>query len=607
MVGRRKKFFGMTTGGYELRLSGKWLLIGVSIGIVAGFGAVLFFFLLKWSNFLFMNLLCEYVPPSPGGEGITQIDEEFRRWLFLFVPAIGGLLAGLIVYTFAPEAEGHGTDAVIDSFHNHRGLIRKRVPLIKVISSVLTIGSGGSAGREGPIAQIGAGFGSFLATKLKLTAHERRIMVLAGAAGGIGSIFKTPLGGAMFSAEVLYKEDIEAGGIIPSVISSIVAYSIFSSFHGWGRLFTFDELQFRHPVELIFYAVLGVFCALAGGLYIKIFYGLRDLFARIPIKNHFKPAIGGLLLGALGFFFPQILGMGYGWIQLAIDELSINQLGIDGQFSIKVLLTLGFLKMIATGFTISSGGSGGVFAPSLFIGGMLGGAFGLISHNLFPDIIIHPEAFVVVGMGAFFAGAANVPISALFMVCEMTGGYGLLVPMMLVSATAFLFGRKWTIYEKQVPAQKDSPAHIGDFTINILEEVKVRDAYTPQEDIPLVNDHTPVKDLLKVISERPETYFPVVDKAKELRGVISLRDIRTIFLENGLHELVIAADLMTRLVVVTPDEDLYSANSKFIDSDYGMLPVVDPEDRNTVLGFLTHEDLIAAYNKEMVRRKFSGD
>ena len=186
----------------------------------------------------------------------------------------------------------------------------------------------------------------------------------------------------------------------------------------------------------------------------------------------------------------------------------------------------------------------------------------------------------------------------------MTGGYGLLVPMMLVSATAYLFGRRWTIYEKQVRVQKDSPAHIGDFTINILEQVKVKDAFTPQKDIPLVSEHTPVKDLLKMISERPETYFPVVNQAKELRGILSLRDIRTIFLENGLHELVIAADLMTKLVTVTPDEDLYSVNLKFIDSDYGMLPVVEPEDKNTVLGFLTHEDLIAAYNKEVVRRKF---
>jgi len=594
----QKRFFGLRTGGYELRLSGKWMLISIAIGVVAGLGAVLFFLLLESSNILFMNLLCGYVPPSPGGEEMSApIVGEFRRWMFLIVPALGGLLAGLLVYTLAPEAEGHGTDAVIDSFHNQRGVIRKRVPLIKTISSVLTIGSGGSAGREGPIAQIGAGFGSYLAAKLKLSSQERRLMVLAGAAGGIGSIFRTPLGGAVFGVEVLYREDIEAGGLIPSVISSIVAYSIFSSFHGWGRLFTSVQYQFTHPVELIFYAMLGVFCAVMGGLYVKIFYGLRDLFHRIPIKSHFKPAVGGLLLGVLAFFFPQILGMGYGWVQQAID----------GKLTVQLLLTLGLLKMVATGFTISSGGSGGVFAPSLFIGGMLGGAFGLISHTLFPTVITQPEAFVLVGMGAFFAGVANVPISAIFMVCEMTGGYGLLVPMMLVAATAFLFGRKWTIYEKQVRTQKGSPAHMGDFTVNILEEIRVQDAYTPQEDIPKVYEQTPVKSLLNLISQRPETYFPVFNEAQELKGVISLRNIRTILFEEGLHELVIAADLMTKLVMVTPDEDLYSANQKFIESDYGMIPVVEPENRNRVLGFLTHEDLIAAYNKEMVRRKFPGE
>ena len=335
--------------------------------------------------------------------------------MMLWIPALGGLISGLIVFNFAPEAEGHGTDAMIDSFHRKKGVIRRRVPLIKTIASAITIGSGGSAGKEGPIAQIGAGFGSFLASVLKVSDRERRIMLLAGAAGGIGAIFKAPLGAALFATEVLYrKEDFEFEAIIPCTLSSIVAFMVFTFHDGNATVFHIPAFSLATPGQLPFYAVLGVLCALVAFPYIKFFYGSRDrFFRRLNIPKSIKPAIGGLMVGIIALFLPEVLGGGYPWMQSAID----------GHLAIRLMAVLIVAKIAATSFTISSGGSGGVFAPSLFIGSMLGGAFGNLCQRFFPHIITEPGAFVLVGMGGFFAGVAKVPIAALIMVAEMTGGY----------------------------------------------------------------------------------------------------------------------------------------------------------------------------------------
>lgn len=270
-------------------------------------------------------------------------------WL-LVIPALGGLLSGLLVYLVAPEAEGHGTDAMIESFHQRGGHIRKRVPLVKIVASAVTIGSGGSAGKEGPIAQIGSGFGSFFATVLKLKPRDRRLLVLAGAAGGIGAIFRAPLGAALFAPEVLYREtEFEYEAILPCIISSIVAYSVFTNVYGRRAIFSPGTVDFTLP-ELIPYALFGVVCALVGFVYIRVFYGLRDRFFNpLGIPRLVKPALGGLMVGAVAFLFPQIMDGGYGWVQAALE----------GKLFWGTMLLLAFLKILATSCTISSGGSGG--------------------------------------------------------------------------------------------------------------------------------------------------------------------------------------------------------------------------------------------------------
>ena len=269
----------------------------VLIGLIAGLGSIVFQYLCQVGLHFFMDLMAGYRPPQPAGEShlFHPTTTPFNRWMLLFLPALGGIISGWLVYTFAPEAEGHGTDAAIDAYHNKGGFIRGRIPFIKTIASALTITSGGSGGREGPIAQIGAGFGSFLATRLKLSERERRIMMAAGMGAGVGSIFRAPLAGALFAAEVLYRDpEFESEVIIPAGISSVVAYCVFCLVFGWGSLFASEDFVFQNPLELGPYVVLAFVLVGGGILYIKAFYGVHDIAKSIKLPNHIKPAIGGL-------------------------------------------------------------------------------------------------------------------------------------------------------------------------------------------------------------------------------------------------------------------------------------------------------------------------
>ena len=349
-------------------------IVGILIGVVSGLGAMVFTFLLQTGTRVFTHDLIHMIIGARADQGFLGI--PLSRWMMVWIPALGGLISGLLVFTFAPEAEGHGTDAMIDSFHRKKGIIRRRVPVIKTFASAITIGSGGSAGREGPIAQIGAGFASFLASVLKVSDKERRIMLLAGAAGGIGAIFKAPLGAALFATEVLYRrEDFEFEALIPCILSSIVAFMVYTFYDGTATIFHIPYFSLATASQLPFYGVLGVLCALIGFPYVRFFYGVRDrFFRRLNLPKAVKPAIGGLMVGILALFLPEVLGGGYSWMQSAID----------GDLAIRLMAVLVVAKILATSFTISSGGSGGVFAPSLFIGSMLGGAYGDVCQRSLP-------------------------------------------------------------------------------------------------------------------------------------------------------------------------------------------------------------------------------
>lgn len=562
-------------------------LLSITVGVIAGLGAILFDQLLS-VTLQMLHLPTGYAEPvrgSPGhaASGATAV----RSYWFLVIPAAGALLSGWLVYRYAPEAEGHGTDAMIEAFHQKGGFIRARVPFVKILASALTIGSGGSAGKEGPIAQIGSGFGSFFAAALRLKPRDARILVLAGAAGGIGAIFQAPLGAALFAPEVLYREtEFEYEGILPCIVSSIIAHSVYSQVYGRNALFFPGTVDFTLTAELAPYALFGVACAAVGYIYIKVFYGLRDrLFRTLPIDNVYKPAVGGMMLGVIALLYPQVLNGGYGWIQHALE----------GKILWHTMLVLAFLKILATSFTISSGGSGGVFGPSLFIGAMLGGGFGHLGHTIAPGWIIHPESFALVGMGGFFAGVAKVPLASIIMVCEMSASYTLLVPLMLVSSICCLLLRGVGLYEKQLITRMASPAHVTEFARGMLERIFVHEA-VKQRPVRLIPESMPFGQLVKTVAQSRELYFPVVDGGGKMTGILSVNDIREFLFEESINHLILARDVATANVERAYWNDtLQRALDKMAVLNVDELPVVREEAPDVIVGMIAKRDIINFY------------
>jgi CIC family chloride channel protein len=589
---------------FNLHILGRWFILAGLVGLVAGLGAIVFHLLCLYGVHFFLDWMAGFRPTEPAGEagGLPHTSTPLRLWLLPFIPALGGLLSGILVYTFAPEAEGHGTDSAIDSYHRHRGIIRARIPLVKTLASALTIGSGGSGGREGPIAQIGAGFGSFLATRLRLPERDRRILLAAGVGAGVGSIFRAPLAGALFAAEILYSDpEFESDVVIPAALSTIVAYCVFSIPFGFESLFATPPFTFHSPLELIPYTLLGVLVALAAGAFVKVFYAFHDYFHRLPLRPHFRPMVGGLLTGLLAVVLylalgqPQILDVlsfGYGSLQQALFA----------QVSIGVLLALAAGKILTTSLSIGSGGSGGVFGPSMVIGGSLGGVVGLLAQWAAPDLVPHPGAFVVVGMAGFFAAAANTPISTLVMVSEMTGNYQLLLPSLWVCSIAYLIGRRWGLYRSQVPTPFDSPAHRRQYYVDLLEDVRVGDLV---QGVPprIIAETASLEEVLAAIAESNQEFFPIVDAEKRMTGLVSLRDIRKLLDQRESVPAIIARDLANRpAVILSPDELATSALQQMVSMDVSELPVASPDDPERIIAMLGRGDLVDIYNQRRLER-----
>ena len=431
----------------------RFLVDTVLLGVAGVAAAQLFNFLLGLARGLFLGSIAGYRPPGLPSEGApeTALIGPHGLWLVPLATTLGGLIVGALTTWLAPEAEGHGTDTVVRAYHRSGGALRGRVVPVKLLASAITIGSGGAAGREGPIALVAAAVGSWYATLTGRSESDRRLLLLVGAAAGLSAIFRSPIGAALFVIEVLYADmEFEASALLYATLAAIIAYALNGLFVGWGALFRVPTVPaFRSPFSYGWYALLGLVAGLFGTALPVVFYRVRDAFARLRVPAYLKPAIGGLLTGLVILLFPQVIAGGYGWIQRAID----------GQIALGTMAALTVAEIVALSFTVASGGSGGVFAPSLFVGAMLGGACAALGHQ--------PAApFVVVGMAAVFAGAAHVPIATMMMVTEMTGGYTLLVPAALAVLLSYLVQTRLSarlayrsIYEAQVPSRADSPAH----------------------------------------------------------------------------------------------------------------------------------------------------
>ncbi len=580
----------------------RWLVLGVVIGVASGLVAAAFFAALEIATHFTLGVLAGLPPMLPPGDRLLhlsgEVSREPRAWVAFLLPSIGGLLSGLLVYRFAPETEGHGTDEMIRAFHHQRGLIRARVPLVKGLATIFTLATGGSAGKEGPIAQIGAGLGSLLAQTLGLSVRDRRILLLAGVAGGLGAIFRAPLGSAITAIEVLYREDFESDALIPCVISAVTAYVVFVLLMGSTRVFAVPTFPLVAPKELLGYLALALVSVPVGRLYIWLFYGSRDrFFRRLSIPRPVVPMLGGLGVGILGLAVPQVYGTGWGWIQE----------GIDGHLALSTLALCALTKILATSLTIGSGGSGGVFGPTLFIGAMLGGFVGFTGHAIAPGLVPHPAAYVLVGMASFFAGVASAPIGAMLMVAEMTDGYALLPALMLVSFVAIVLQRGHSIYTFQLKDRFRSPAHAADLVMNVLEEMRVADVFRPTPVVPSVSAAAGFDTVRHLLLSSDHATIAVVDSAGALVGLLTAEHIRMVIDDHQLDRFVVAGDICVPAVSLYSDDDLSRAHQLFHLSGCPQIPVISgsSEAELTILGMLDYRDLMRAYETELERRRMS--
>ena len=572
------------------------------VGAGAGLGAVGFEYLAHLVVWLVLESGVGYAPHGPAGEARifpAAAASEIVLVGLLLAPAVGGLLAGWLATRFAPEASGHGTDAVIDAYHGCNE-IRARVPLVKALATALSLGTGGSGGREGPIAQIGAGIGSLIGRLLRLKPRHRRVLLAAGMGAGVGSIFHAPLAGALFSAEILYRDaELESDVVIPSFISSAAAYCVFGACMGdFGRLFTLrGEYVFDHVSELLPYTLLALVLVPTILLYSWFFDRAHGWFAKIPGPRPLVAALGGLLCGAVGVGAWQatsdegalaVMSYGYGILQQA---LAGTLAGWDGAW---LLLLVAALKIVTTSMTIPSGGSGGVFGPSMVIGGGIGGAVGIACQQL--GWVENPGCFVVVGMTGFFAGAANTPISTIIMVSEMTGSYELLLPAMWVCIITFVLTHDRTIYNSQVKNRAYSAAHRGEYQVALLERMKVADVFEFGGAVSTVPADTPLAEVVRIIARGHDDYFPVVDTDDRFVGIFSAHDVREFTYDESIHRLAIAADLMTTdPISLVLDDDLHTALEKFNTKKLDELPVVANDDPKRLLGVLRRRAIGRAY------------
>ncbi len=559
------------------------MILGALIGVISGLGAAIFLVALEYGTRLFLGVLAGYEPATPVAEGNHPITDAARLWAIPLVVALGGLVAGIIVFRLAPEAEGHGTDAAIDAFHHHPRGVRGRIPIVKMVASVITIGSGGSGGREGPTAQIGAGFGSFLARTLDLDARDARIAVASGMASGIGAIFRAPLGGAMLGMEIPYRDDVEAEALVPSFVASVVAFTVFGTIIGFSPIFGQQPAGFTDPRQLLYYAAIGVLAGLMGRLYISSFYGFTAWFRRWTLPREVRPAIAGFAVGCIGIAIPGALGTGYGWVQAGLSRDALLHL------SLWMVVALPFAKILATSLSIGSGGSGGVFGPGMVIGGLLGAAIWRLLEPVAPAIPADPSPFVIVAMMALFGSIAHAPIAVMLMVAEMTGNLEMLAPAMIAIGLATLVVGDRSIYSSQLPSRADSPAHRFQFSLPLMATIPAGDVARSPRLVVSADDQ--VRSALARMQAANVPGAPVVGANAVLRGTVSLVQL------SGADPTASIADVADGSVPpITTDDTLDEALGALADHHADWAPVVA---EGKLVGVLSARDAMRAYRQAL--------
>jgi len=562
---------------YFLRTSDAsyFLVFSILVGTGAAFGAIFFRWLILQINNLF------FVESK-------NILGFMGNYYVIIIPAIGGLLVGPIIHFFAREAKGHGVPEVINAMVTKGGRIRPRVAIVKTLASSICIGSGGSAGREGPIIQIGSALGSSIGQLFNMTEEKTKTLVACGAGAGIAATFNAPLGGIFFALEVVLRE-YGLKNFSSVVLSSVTATVISRSFLGDHPTFQTPPFQLYSIADMPYYFVFGLFTALAALLFIKVLYKSEDIFNNIRMPAYLKPALGGLLIGSIGLFFPQVFGVGYDVIENTIN----------GELVIGVIVALVFLKIIATSITLGSGGSGGIFAPSLFIGALLGEAFGKTATLILPSTVIPPGAFALVGMAAVFAGTSHAPISAILLLFEMTGNYQILPPLMVTCVISVIIVRwisKPSIYTlKLLRRGIDVEKHIE---VDLMDSIIVSEAMI--KDVIAVNESETVRNVGLKIKKTNHRGFPVLSEEGKLAGMVTRQDINHA-LQSGDADSEVKKVMTKDIIVCFPNESLKTALNKMAKKNIGRIPVVEIENQENIIGILTRKSIINAYNYSIDR------
>ncbi|MFW9954324.1 MAG: chloride channel protein [Candidatus Thorarchaeota archaeon] len=571
------------------------ILAGI-VGVISGAAAILFRWLI-----LGLSLVFVIVPQVMGSVG------------WILTPLLGGLVVAAIVVRYAPETRGHGVPEVMVAYSRQGGVMRTRTPVMKSIASAITIGSGGSCGREGPIAQIGAGAGSAVASWMKLGKKETKTLLVCGLASGIAATFNAPLGGTLFGIEVV------AGGlvgfsIIPVILSSVVATALSRAILGSHVSFQAPSFSLGNPLELVFYLAMGILFGLISVVWIRGFYSIEDLFDRIKASPYLLPAIGGLVTGLFGYltffsegifgysgefespqpYYPAIMGVDYPFIDAALLST----------VTLPALIAFGILKMLATSSTLGSGGSGGIFAPTLFIGTAFGGAFGLAFSFLLPTIITHPMAFALVGMTALFAGTGRAPITCIVIVMEMTNDYSLILPLMLATSASFLVSsllEEESIYTMKLVRRGitlKQGLHIGVLKVISLSEVMTTHPTT-------LTPTMTQDEVLRIVDQTHHTKFPVIDAGDKIVGTLITEDLFH-DLDPEAPQPVVGVLMKTDFLHLSPECKMDSVLHAMIERDEGHVVVVDPAKPTKMIGFVTKADVLKAYELAIFRLQQQG-
>ena len=555
------------------------LFFAVCIGFLAAVGALLFRTLIEVMQMVFW----------PEGTSFTQQVLGAPWWLILLIPTLGGLVAGPIISFFVPEARGPGVPEVILSVTTKQSTIRHRVTFLKGLITSLLLACGASVGREGPIVQIGSSVGSSVAQLFDLSPELRRLCLACGAAAGISATFNAPITGAVFAMEIILL-NIEVANISHIVIASITGSVLSRVFWGNFPAFRIIDFELANYLQIFGYLILGLLAGLVSIVFVRAIFTAENIFTRLPLPQWLCPALGGLILGCIALFFPQVMGVGYDTVNSALD----------GSLPLRLGLILLAWKLVATSTCIGSGMSGGIFAPSLYLGATLGTVTGYFLNFVWPDLNLHPAYFALAGMGAMVSGTTLAPITAIVTIFELTLHSQIILPLMVscISATLvvrLLFGV--SAYEMKLLRRGVNIVRGHD--VSILRDLYVKDFM--RHTVPKLPLKAPLQDIVEEVSSTPYPHFVVEDSQHHLAGVLSLRDVREALLYfDDLKESLIAADLMTtKVTTITSWDNMEKAMHLFEEHSYSMFPVLDQE--NHVVGILTKDDLLKAYDQKVLK------